>query len=65
MELPDNIKENESLITNKVQISNKFNEYFVNVGPNLANKIKDYKQCKLQNILRREICKLYLFRCSY
>ena len=41
MELPDNIKENESLITNKIQISNKFNEYFVNVGPNLANKIKD------------------------
>ena len=41
MELPENTKENESLITNKVQISNKINEYYVNVVPNLANKIKE------------------------
>ena len=30
---------NESLITDPTEISNNFNEYFVNVGPNLAAKI--------------------------
>ena len=38
-ELPDCFKRNESLITDPTEISNNFNEYFVNVGPNLAAKI--------------------------
>ena len=38
-ELPDHFKENETLITDPTEISNKFNEYFINVGPNLATKI--------------------------
>jgi len=38
-ELPDHFKENETLITDPTEISNKSNEYFINVGPNLATKI--------------------------
>ena len=38
-ELPDHFKENETVITDPAEISNKFNEYFINVGPNLASKI--------------------------
>ena len=40
-ELPDYFKENETLITDPAEISNKFNEYFINVGRNLAAKIPD------------------------
>ena len=34
------VNENES-ISDPAEIANKFNEYFVNVGPNLASKIPD------------------------
>ena len=38
-ELQDCFVQNETLISDPTEISNKFNEYFVNVGPNLASKI--------------------------
>ncbi len=41
MELPDHLKEDDILISDPVEKSNKFNEYFINVGPKLADKIKD------------------------
>ena len=41
MELPDNFKEDDILISDPVEISNKFNEYFINIGPKLADKIND------------------------
>ena len=41
MELPDNFKQNETLISDPVEISNKFNEYFINVGPKLADRIQN------------------------
>ena len=40
-ELPDCFLGNETLITDLTEISNKFHEYFVNVGPKLASKIPD------------------------
>ena len=40
-ELSDCFLGNETLITDPTEISNKFNEYFVNVGPKLASKIPD------------------------
>ena len=36
---PLGFKDNGSVISDKIQISNKFNEFFVNVGPTLASKI--------------------------
>jgi hypothetical protein len=36
---PQFFKDNESIITNKVEIANKFNDFFTNIGPNLAEKI--------------------------
>ena len=38
MELPDYWNKNDSLITDPVEISNKFNEYFINVGLKLIKK---------------------------
>lgn len=40
-EIPDSFKENEEIISQPKEIANKFNEYFVNVGPNLADKIPE------------------------
>ena len=37
--LPDAFIHNNEEITDPVEIANKFNEYFTNVGPNLASKI--------------------------
>ena len=42
-ELPDHFNENDRLITNRSEISNKFNEYFINIGPKLADKIQGNK----------------------
>ena len=43
-ELPDSFKEDEdTIISHPEQIADKFNEYFVNVGPNLAEKIPQNK----------------------
>ena len=39
-ELPDCFLGNETLISDPTEITNKFNEYFVNVGPKLARKIE-------------------------
>ena len=41
--LPDSFNHNNIVIDNKKQICNKFNEYFVNVGPNLDKKIERLK----------------------
>ena len=41
MELSDYFKVNETVISDPVEISNKFNEYFINVGPKLAEKIQN------------------------
>ena len=40
-ELSDYFKENETIISDPVEISNKFNEYFINVGPKLAERIQN------------------------
>ena len=39
--LVDSFKINNTVTTDKITITNKFNEYFVNIGPTLANKIPD------------------------
>ena len=41
MELSDYFEENEHLISDPAEISNKFNEYFINIGPKLAEKIQN------------------------
>ena len=37
---PDTIEANDILLSDPLQIANAFNSYFVNIGPNLAGKIK-------------------------
>ena len=37
---PNTIETNDILLSDPLQIANAFNSYFVNVGPNLAAKIK-------------------------
>ena len=37
---PEQFQRNGKILTNKLDIANGFNEFFVNVGPSLANKIK-------------------------
>ena len=37
--LPNNLKINKKSITDKKIIAGKFNEFFINIGPNLAAKI--------------------------
>ena len=41
MELSNYFKENETIISDPVEISNKFNEYFISVGPKLAERIQN------------------------
>ena len=41
--IPDSFKENEQIISDAKEIANKFNDYFVNVGPNLAEKFPKIK----------------------
>ena len=41
MELSDHFKVNETMTSDPVEISNKFNEYFINVGPKLAERIQN------------------------
>ena len=36
---PDSFNDNGTKVTDKVEIANKFNDFFVNVGPNLAKNI--------------------------
>ena len=38
-ELPDNFMKDDNIITDPNEIANNFNDYFVNVGPKLADKI--------------------------
>ena len=37
--LPDYIIDNNNTITDPLDIANRFNDFFTNVGPNLANEI--------------------------
>ena len=41
MQLSDYFNENETIISDPVEISNKFNEYLINVGPKLAERIQN------------------------
>ena len=53
---PEQFKcEDGSVISNKNEISNKFNEYFVNVGPKLAEKIKVNENSNIYDYLDQPI----------
>ena len=40
--LPDSFKHNDEIISDPQQITNKFNSYFINIGPKLANQINSF-----------------------
>ena len=52
--LPDTFQKKNSDVScsDPVAIANKFNEYFVNVGPNLAKSIKKNDTIKFENYLK-------------
>ena len=77
---PDQFQRNGKILTNKLHIANGFNEFFVNVGPGLANKIKspsskshifDYMKSRndksmfINDVTQNELCKgLNNFHCK-
>ena len=63
MELPDHFNENDRLITNRSEISNKFNEYFINIGPKLADKIQG-NQVNFTTVLGKRSVNSIFYRCS-
>ena len=38
---PTSLSVNGELLTNPIKVSNVFNKYFVNIGPNLSNEISN------------------------
>ena len=52
--LPDTFRENNSNVnySDPIEIANKFNEYFVNVGPNLAKGIQQNDTIPFENYLK-------------
>ncbi len=48
---PQFFKDNETVITNKLTIANKFNTFFTNIGPKLADQIKMPKNKHFKNYL--------------
>ena len=72
-EYPDRFQRNGKILTNKLDIANGFNEFFVNVGPSLASKIKspsslshifDYTKIRndksmfINDVTQNELCKV-------
>lgn len=50
---PDFFKDNKRIITDKTQIANKFNEYFINIGETIANDIKGNNQKSYKDYLNK------------
>ena len=65
MELSDYFKENETIISDPVEISNKFNEYFINVRPKLAERIENNNVNFTTFLGERSVNSYNLFRCSH
>ncbi len=50
---PETFKEDGQSISDKIEIANKFNLYFTNIGLNLANKnFSDYLKTKYNNVVK-------------
>ena len=66
--LPDTFRENNSNVnySDPIEIANKFNEYFVNVGPNLAKGIQKNDTIPFENYLKgvtiEKVCLLNLLQ---
>ena len=60
MELPDYFKENENIINDETEICNKFNEYFIHVGPKLSEKIPDNDVLFLEFLWQRSVNSIFL-----
>ncbi len=51
---PEYFKGNDENITNKLEIANKFNMFFTNIGPDLANEIKVNSNLQFHNFLKNK-----------
>ena len=58
--LPDSFKDNDRTFTNSKEIANKFNDYFVNVGPKLASKIRKSKMSYTKFLTKRYINSFFI-----
>ena len=52
---------NDVSVTDKQEIANKFNEFFVNVGPNLAHKINTENKRPYSSYLNKVISSKFYF----
>ena len=58
---PNTIETNDILFSNLLQIANAFNSHFVNVGPNLAGKIKIPKHSNHKVYLKEKYTNTFYF----
>ena len=58
---PNTIEENDILLHDPLQIANAFNSYFVNIGPNLARKIKIPKHSNHKIYLKEKYTNTFEF----
>lgn len=54
---PEQFKQNNSIITNKKDISNGFNNFFVNIGPDLAKSIIPQENSDIKDYLKESTSK--------
>lgn len=57
----DKIILNGKIYTDKIDIANQFNNFFINVGPNLANKINTLGKPHYMNYLSRNVNEIFRF----
>ena len=59
---PDHFKYNESIITDNQVFAYKFNEYFINMGPNLVANMNIRENTDFKNYLDKEINTYFTFK---
>ncbi len=59
---PEYFQDGNTTITDKLEIANKFNIFFTNIGPELANKIKAPKNKNFKRYLKKKFTKQLKFK---
>ncbi len=59
---PCYFKDGENILCDKRVITNKFNQFYTNVGPNLSENIKIPRNKTFQNYLKHRYNKIFQFK---
>ena len=54
---------NNKLVTDKTEIANQFNDFFINIGPELANKIVQAADVEFHSFLNTPCQHQFNFEC--